>query len=127
MKRVLVSSGDTAPSGLPFSPALRVGDWVFLSGQAGFDRDGKLGETIEEQTQATLENVQSLLRAAGCELDDVVTALVHLADLDTFDRYNAVYERSFADPRPTRTTVEAKLLPGLLVEITVSAVRPSSA
>jgi 2-iminobutanoate/2-iminopropanoate deaminase len=125
MKRVLISSGDTAPSGLPFSPALRVGDWVFLSGQAGFDRDGKLGDTIEEQTRATLENVQSLLRAAGCELDDVVTALVHLADLDTFDRYNAVYESYFAEPRPTRTTVEARLLPGLLVEITVSAVRPS--
>jgi 2-iminobutanoate/2-iminopropanoate deaminase len=125
MERVLVSSGDAAPSGLPFSPALRVGDWVFLSGQAGFDHDGKLGDTIEEQTRATLENVQSLLRAAGCELDDVVTALVHLADLDTFDRYNAVYESYFAAPRPTRTTVEARLLPGLLVEITVSAVRPS--
>jgi 2-iminobutanoate/2-iminopropanoate deaminase len=124
MQRVLVSSGDVAASGLPFSPALRVGDWVFLSGQAGFDRDGALADTIEAQTQATLENVQTLLRAAGCELDDVVTVLVHLADLALFDRFNAVYERSFADPKPTRTTVEARLLDGLLVEITVSAVRP---
>ena len=124
MQRVVISSDDVAGNALPFSPALRVGDWVFLSGQGGFDSDGMLvGETIEEQTDATFANIERLLRVAGCELSDVVTVMVHLTDLGNFERYNAAYERHFSDPKPTRTTVEAKLLPGLLVEITVTALR----
>lgn len=126
MQHVLISSDDVATTNLPFSPALQVGDWVFLSGQGGFNAAGELaGETIEEQTEATLVNIKKLLAAAGCELSDVVTVLVHLADLDLFQGYNAVYERHFSDPRPTRTTVGAKLLAGLLVEITVTAHRPT--
>jgi len=125
MQRVLISSDEVPANTLPFSPALRVGDWVFVSGQGGFDTDGKLvGDTIEAQTEATIHNIERLLRVAGCELSDVVTVLVHLSDLTLFDRYNAVYERFFPDPKPTRTTVEAKIFPGLLVEITVTAVRP---
>ena len=54
-----------------------------------------------------------------------MSVLVHLADLELFGRYNAVYARHFPDPKPTRTTVGAKLLHGLLVEITVTARRPS--
>jgi enamine deaminase RidA (YjgF/YER057c/UK114 family) len=56
-------------------------------------------------------------------MSDVVSVLVHLADLDDFAGYNEVYERHFADPKPVRTTVGAQLLRGLLVEITVTARR----
>ena len=126
MQRVVISSEAVAASSLPFSPALRVGDWVFVSGQGGLNSANELvGDTIEAQTEATLHNVEALLRAAGCELSDVVSVLVHLADLSLFERYNAVYERFFPDPRPVRTTVGARLLLGLLVEITVTAHRPS--
>ncbi len=123
MQRTPISAAGVAPSDLPFSNGLQVGEWVFLSGQGGFDADGKVGDSIEEQTEATLLNIEKLLDAAGCGLDDVVTVLVHLSDLSLFARYNAVYEKHFGDPKPTRTTVEAGLLMGLLVEITVTAVR----
>ncbi len=125
MERVLIQSDEVPANTLPFSPALRVGEWVFVSGQGGFGTDGKIaGDTIEVQTEATMRNIERLLRVAGCELADVVTVLVHLSDLSLFDRYNAVYAPFFSDPKPTRTTVEARIFPGLLVEITVTAVRP---
>jgi 2-iminobutanoate/2-iminopropanoate deaminase len=101
-----------------------VGEWVFLSGQGGFDPEtGELGETIEEQTEGTLRNVAALLEAAGCTLADVVSCLVHLADLSDFQRFNEVYVRHFAEPRPVRTTVGAPLVRGMIVEITVVAHR----
>jgi 2-iminobutanoate/2-iminopropanoate deaminase len=125
MERVLISVAGAAPSELPFSPGLRVGDWVFLSGQGSITSDNEIvGGTIEEQTELTLRNVERLLRAAGCELSDVVSVLVHLSDLTLFERYNGVYERFFPDPKPVRTTVGAQLLAGLLVEMTVTACVP---
>ena len=113
-----------APPSTFFSPALAVSDWLFLSGQGALNQANEIvGDTIEEQTEVTLENVERLLRAGGCELSDVVSVLVHLANLDDFAGYNAVYERRFGDPKPVRTTVGAKLLRGLLVEITITARR----
>jgi 2-iminobutanoate/2-iminopropanoate deaminase len=124
MSHVLVSSEEVAPNSLPLSPALRVGDWIFLSGQGALNASNEIvGDTIETQTEATLENIKRLLGAAGYQLSDVVSVLVHLADLTSFDGYNAVYERFFSDPKPVRTTVGANLLHGLLVEITVTAHR----
>jgi 2-iminobutanoate/2-iminopropanoate deaminase len=118
---------DGSPANASFSPALVVSDWVFLSGQGAIDAANEIvGGTIEEQTELTLENVERLLRAAGCELSDVVSVLVHLADLADFPAYNAVYERRFPDPKPVRTTVGANLLMGLLVEMTVTARRPGT-
>jgi 2-iminobutanoate/2-iminopropanoate deaminase len=126
MERVQISSRAVAKSDLPFSPGLRVSDWVFLSGQGSLSADNEIvGDTIEEQTETTLKNIESLLHSAGCELSDVVSVLVHLSDLELFQGYNQVYERYFPDPKPVRTTVGAQLLQGLLVEMTVTARRPS--
>jgi len=112
------------PPASAYSHGLRVGDLVFLAGQGGFDpQTRKLGETIEEQTEQTLRTIEQLLEAAGCSRADVVSCLVHLSDLSLFERYNAVYERFFADPRPVRTTVGAPLVHGMLIEITVIASR----
>jgi len=108
-----------APAAGPYSPGLSAGEWVFLAGQTG------TGESIEEQTESTLGKVTALLAAAGCAPADVVSCLVHLADLADFDRFNAVYERHFPHPRPVRTTVGAVLLDGAKVEITAIAHRPS--
>jgi len=126
MERVPISSDGVAATSLPFSAGLLVSDWVFLSGQGSLNADNEIvGDTIEEQTETTLDNVSKLLEAAGCELSDVVSVLVHLSDLQLFERYNQVYERYFADPKPVRTTVGAQLLKGLLVEMTVTARRPA--
>lgn len=110
----------SAPPGGPYSPGLIVGHWVFLAGQVGD------GSTIEEQASNALGKVDALLAAAGATSADVVSCLVHLADLGEFQRFNAVYERHFAEPRPVRTTVGAALLGGALVEITATAHRANT-
>jgi len=121
--KTLISPEDAPATGAPYSPGLAVGEWIFLSGQGGFDPEtGKLvGDDIAEQTEQTFRNVEVLLDAAGASLDDVVSCLVHLADLSHFQAFNAIYEQKFAGTRPVRTTVGADLVAGMLVEITVVA------
>jgi len=121
MKQLITS--DTAPAlGLPFSPALTVGDWIFLSGQGGFDASGNLvGDDVEAQTEQAFRNIAALLAAAGASLDDVVSCLVHLVDLDDFPAFNAIYAKQFGGVLPVRTTVRADLVAGMVVEITVIA------
>jgi 2-iminobutanoate/2-iminopropanoate deaminase len=117
-EKTLVTSSSAPPAG-PYSPGLTVGEWVFLAGQTG------QGETIEVQAGNALGRVAALLGVAGCGPGDVVSCLVHLADLSDFERFNAVYERHFPEPRPVRTTVGAALLGGAKVEITAVARRPA--
>ena len=117
--KVAVTSPSAPPAG-PYSPGLAVGEFVFLAGQTGS------GSAVEEQARDALGKVGALLAAAGSTLADVVSCLVHLADLADFERFNAVYEQHFAEPRPVRTTVGAALLGGALVEITATARRPTA-
>ena len=106
------------PTASPYSPGLRVGDFIFVSGQVPRDpATGKIvGESIEEQTTQVLENIKAILAAGGATLADVVKVSAHLADLALFEDYNKVYVTYFPDPKPTRTTVGSQLL-GFLVEI----------
>ena len=110
MPKTLVQS-PRAPIGPgPYSPALRVGDFVFLSGQASIDPDTHeiIGETIEEQARNTLTFIQALLEAAGASLDDVVKVTPFLTHAEDYERFSAVYEEFFRnEPLPTRTTVAA--------------------
>lgn len=106
-----------------YSDALIVGDLVFVSGQAAVDFNTSafvLG-TIEEETGRTLENLRLILEAAGSSLEKVVKATVHLANINDFDAYNAVYAKYFPGIKPTRTTVQSVLFGGLKVEIDVIA------
>lgn len=125
MTKTMIASDAAPPPTDVYSPALRVGDWVFLTGQGGFDPQTieLVSTEIEAQTEQTLRNVEALLAAAGCSLRDVVSCLVHLSDLSLFSRYDAVFARFFEEePRPVRTTVGADLaVPGMLVEVTVVA------
>jgi 2-iminobutanoate/2-iminopropanoate deaminase len=121
MTNKMVVTSPSAPPAGPYSPALAVGEWVYLAGQTG------AGETIEDQAESALGKVAALLGAAGCDTADVVSCLVHLADLADFQRFNAVYERHFTQPRPVRTTVGAALLGGARIEITAVAWRSAHA
>jgi reactive intermediate/imine deaminase len=122
MSRTVITPADGPKAGGPYSPGLAVDGWVFLAGQGGSDpKTGELASGIAAQTAQTLENVSTLLREAGCSMNDVVSCLVHLTDLDHFAEYNSVYETYFDEPRPVRTTVRADLLHGMLIEITVVA------
>ena len=120
-KQQLIHKPGTPTAG-PYSPGLRVGDFVFVSGQVPRDPGtGQIvGETIEEQTTQVLENIQAILEAGGATMADVVKVSAHLADLSLFDGYNKVYVTYFPDPKPTRTTVGSQLL-GFLVEIDAMA------
>jgi 2-iminobutanoate/2-iminopropanoate deaminase len=78
-----------------------------------------VGDTIEQQTERTIDNMSAILEADGASLRDVVKVTVHLSDLSLFARYNAVYARRFVKPYPVRTTVGSDLghSPGMLIEM----------
>lgn len=122
MKHLINADGAPAPIA-PFSPGLSVDGWIFLSGQGGFDPESgqMISDDIAEQTHQTFRNIEALLHAAGATLDDIVSCLVHLADLANFAAFNAVYEKHFPGLKPVRTTVRADLVAGMLVEVTVIA------
>ena len=106
-------------------PAVRAGDYVFVSSQVAKDEDGgMISGTIEEETRATILAVQRALRAAGCDLADVVKATVYLEDARDFGRYNGVFKEFFPDGRLARTTVEARAVITTRIEIECIAYRP---
>ncbi|HEX8849663.1 MAG TPA: Rid family detoxifying hydrolase [Gemmatimonadaceae bacterium] len=113
---------DFPPPVGPYSPAVRAGDLVFVSGQV--PRDPKsgalLGETIEEQARGTLANLKRVLEAAGASLEQVVACTVYLVDENDWGRFNEVYRTVFSAPYPTRTVVGASLR-GVMVEVSAIA------
>lgn len=118
MKKEAVKTGP-APLALPFSPAVRFGELLFISGQGPIDKNGKVvpGD-IRAQTKATLENFKRIIEAAGSNIDCVLQTTVYLKDLLEYSGMNEVYSGFFADPKPARTTVQAgDLLFGMKVEI----------
>lgn len=121
-KQLIRPSNGPAPGGA-YSPGLRVGDFIFVAGQLAVNPDTRelVGDTIEAQTVRVIENIKLILEAGGASLDDVVKATVHLSDMSLFPRYNEIYARYFAEPRPVRTTVGSVLMPGYLIEIDVIA------
>jgi len=126
----LIAPPYAAPPAGPYSPGLVTGDWIFLSGQGGFDPDtGELvSDHIAGQTAQAFRNIEVLLRAVGATLDDIVSCLVHLSDLAQVAQFNASYARQFPGPvQPVRTTVGSNLLAGMRVEVTVIARRPADA
>ena len=108
-----------------YSQGIRAGEFVYVTGCGPVDpRTGKVtGETVEEQTDVVIDNVEAILRAAGATLADVVKATVHLADETEFARFNKVYAERFPPPLPVRTTVGSGMAhaPGMRVEIDVVA------
>jgi 2-iminobutanoate/2-iminopropanoate deaminase len=118
MSRDAIQPEGVARPKAPYSPVVVSGDHVFTAGQVGFDVHGNLvAGGIAEQTRQALENVRGCLEAAGSGLGQVVKVTAFLADLGEFEGYNAVYREFFDEPYPARTTVQAGLPGGILVEI----------
>jgi 2-iminobutanoate/2-iminopropanoate deaminase len=108
-----------------YSPAVKAGGLVFLSGQVPKDpRTGAVvGRDVTEQTRQVLANAERALAAAGATLDDVVSVTTYLARMDDWAEFDRVYREVLRAPWPTRTTVGADLR-GFLVEISlIAAVR----
>ena len=112
------------PTG-PFSQAIRIGNLVFVSGQAGRNREtGKLGDA-REQTEWALRNVRAILAEAGATLDDVVKTTVYLRDAALSKEMSDEYVKHFHAPLPARSTAIVGLkFEGMLVEIEAIAVLP---
>jgi 2-iminobutanoate/2-iminopropanoate deaminase len=125
MEKQVFVSPDGAPAVGPYSPAVGVGDFVFISGQIPLDRDGKIvGYTPKDQTRKALENLRATLEAAGLTFADVVKTTVFIKDMDEFAAVNEVYGEFFSEPYPARSTVEVARLPkDLHVEIEAIAHR----
>ncbi|TQV83368.1 RidA family protein [Denitrobaculum tricleocarpae] len=112
---------------LPFSPAVRAGDFVFISGQVAMGGNGEIVPGgIEAQTRQTMENVQKVLASADCGLDDVVKVNVWLDDTRDFWTFNRVYASYFPENKPARSTVRSQLMVDGKIEIDVVAYKPQT-
>jgi 2-iminobutanoate/2-iminopropanoate deaminase len=110
---------------LPFHPAVRAGDFIFVSGQVAKDSDGNMIDgTIEEETQGTIEAIRRILAEEGAALSDVVRVTTYLADTRDFGRYNKVFTEHFKDAVLARTTVEARAVINTKIEMDAIAYKP---
>jgi 2-iminobutanoate/2-iminopropanoate deaminase len=120
---------ENAPAAIgPYSQAVTVGKFVFLSGQIPIDPASGLlaGETIEEQAEQVLANIEAILAEAGLDLAAVVKTTVYITDLQEFGKLNAIYEAKFAPfgTFPSRSTVQVGALPkGAAIMVDVIAAK----
>jgi 2-iminobutanoate/2-iminopropanoate deaminase len=95
------------------------------SGQVAYARERALvSGDMEDQTRQVFVNLRLCLEAAGCGLDDVIKVNAFLTDLGNFETFNRLYREAFSEPYPARTTVQAGLGPGVLLEVEAVARRP---
>jgi len=112
---------ERAPAAIgPYSQAIKVGDWLFVSGQIGLDpeKGDLVSDNLTGQARQALDNLSQIVAAAGCRLSDVVAVDVYLTDIGQFAAFNEIYQQVFSTHRPARAVVEVSALPkGALVEI----------
>ena len=110
---------------LSLSKAVRAGDFVYLTGQVPMKNGVVITEgTIEEQTRIVLDEIKNTLLEAGCELQDVIKAMVWLKNRDDFPGFNSIYGEYFDRDPPARSAVVSDLLVDVLVEVEVVAYKP---
>lgn len=125
MKEEILTLNAPAPIG-PYSQAIKVGNFLFLSGQIPLiPETGQVEKgDIKSQMERIMKNISAILESANMRIDDVVKVTIFLKDLSNFSEVNEVYEKYFKKPYPARTTVEVKALPkDVGVEIDVIAYR----
>jgi reactive intermediate/imine deaminase len=117
-----------ADLGLPFSPAIKAGGFIYVSGTLAIDDSGKVIQgDIKAQTRRVLQNIGAILKAAGSGHESVASANVYLKDAADFAAMNEVYKEFFPKDPPVRTTViTGFVLPGAIVEISAVAVPTGS-
>ena len=124
MRKQVIQTAEAPQAIGPYSQAVRVGQFVFLSGQIPLDpATGNIVEgDITVQTRRVMENLGAVLRAAGASFAEVVKTTIFLADLGHFSKMNEVYGGYFTSEPPARATVQVGALPrGVLIEIDMIA------
>jgi 2-iminobutanoate/2-iminopropanoate deaminase len=115
----LSPKGSPTPQG-PYSPAVRAGDFIYVSGQGPLDtatNEMSYGD-IQHETRLTLGNIQTILEGCGSSLADVVKCSVFLVDGQDFAAMNEVYSEFFGEHKPARTTVEVRFAnPKMKIEV----------
>ncbi len=123
IRRMGVEGGN--PMGLPLAPAVRAGDFVFISGQAALEPDGSVtAGGVAVQTRKTIERLIDVLRVSDCTLADVVKATVWIADARDFAAFNTVFKEYFGAHPPARSTLVSELVVDAKVEIELVAYKP---
>ena len=111
----------------PYSQGTTAGRLVFASGQVAYDPEDSsklVGTTVAEQTERTIDVIESILAEVDCTLSDVAQTTVYLKDIDDMEEMNEVYARRFLQPAPARAVVAVSALPmGALVEMDCVACR----
>lgn len=105
----------------PFSLGIKANGFLFVSGQVGKDGSGKIVEGFSEQVRQTMENIKSIVEAAGSSMNDVVKATIYLTNISRMPELNAVYREYFEGVFPARATVEVSNL-GLTAEVEIEVV-----
>lgn len=107
MSDVRFIAGQNVPkSPLPFTPAVHAGDYIFLSGQASVDMEGKIVTgTFEEECRRSFQNVQLIVEASGYTMKDVVHVRNYVGKQEYLSAFNAIYREFFTEPYPARTTL----------------------
>lgn len=114
-------------SHLPFSPAITVGDLIFVSGQASVDQSGQIvSDTFEGEFRRSMENIRTILVAAGSDLAHVVQMRNYVRDPDDLAEFNQLYREYFKAPFPVRTTITNCLPESLKFEVECVAVKASN-
>jgi len=129
MARRLISSGSSIECEIGFSRAVVDGEWIFVSGTTGFDyRSMTISDSLTEQTEQCLRNIQSALEQAGASLGDVMRVTYILPKGEDFPQCWPILRKYFGDVRPAATMISARLIdPRIQIEIEVTARRQAGA
>lgn len=107
-----------APAHPPYTPSVRAGEWIIVSGQLGMKDGALVPGGVAAQTAQAVENLKAQLASMGASISDVAKTLCFLTDMDTFGTFNEAYAKGFGTSRPARSTIGVKSLPfGGAVEI----------
>jgi 2-iminobutanoate/2-iminopropanoate deaminase len=120
MEKKIISTSKAPAAIGPYSQAIRIGDFVYTSGQISLDAETMemITGDIEVETEKVLNNIEAILKADGLGLNNIIKTTVYLTDLSEFARMNQVYEKFFLDTKPARACVQVAALPkGAKVEI----------
>ena len=127
IKKEVITGEGIPKSHLPFSPGVIAGDFVFISGQASVDENGKIvNESFAGECRRSFENVKKILTAAGLDFSDVVQVRNYVNQQEDLAEFNQIYREYFSAPFPARTTLIGCLGELLKFEVDVIAIKRKS-